>query len=237
MASFGILAKFQKDDFELFQALVELGDEADNKVDGGGEVSTEEPGGSRPPASTEHQDQAEEVAVPEEDMDWGWAAIYPLEESTCGEDASQELLGHESTARQKGIISCRTRMSATVKELTCFSAYDSYSHIGKSGINVTVGEVFEKYMLKNSEPFLFYCSVPPYSRQLFAGTDHSSGFLNIEWADFVHIILLKGSLSCIVGQNMVRMDIGDVLRFDTVNISGVWNPYVRQAELMIVAHE
>ncbi len=31
-------------------------------------------------------------------------------------------------------------------------------------------------------------------RQLFAGTDHSSGFLNIEWADFVHIILLKGSL-------------------------------------------
>ena len=31
-------------------------------------------------------------------------------------------------------------------------------------------------------------------RHLFSGTEDSSGFLNIEWAEFVHIVLLKGNI-------------------------------------------
>ena len=31
-------------------------------------------------------------------------------------------------------------------------------------MDLFVGEVFEKYMLKSNEPFLFYCSIPPYTR-------------------------------------------------------------------------
>ena len=58
----------------------------------------------------------------------------------------------------------------------------------------TVTDVFEKYMMKNTEPFLFYCSVPPYTRKMFGGTEHSLGFLEIQWAEMVYIILLRGNI-------------------------------------------
>ena len=30
--------------------------------------------------------------------------------------------------------------------------------------SLVVAEVFQKYLLRNNEPFLFYCRVPPYAR-------------------------------------------------------------------------
>ena len=70
----------------------------------------------------------------------------------------------------QGIINCLTRFSDIPRDLTCFSAYDRYcrpvSEGGEEGEedHLVVGEVFKKYMLKNNEPFLFYCNIPPYTK-------------------------------------------------------------------------
>ncbi|XP_023341846.1 uncharacterized protein LOC111711681 isoform X2 [Eurytemora carolleeae] len=210
--NYRILSEFQKDDFELFQMLVGWGS---------GEGSLEE----------------EDSKELQDDDFWGWGGVFPLEELPQEDDRVQDL-PMTSSARQKGIISCTTRMTAAPKELTCFSSYDRYSRCKhEETMDLFVGEVFEKYMLKSTEPFLFYCSIPPYTRQLFNGSTDSPGFLNIEWAEFVHIILLEGSISCIVSCNLVRMEKGDVLRFDTSNTAGLWNYGIRKAEILVVAHE
>jgi hypothetical protein len=39
-----------------------------------------------------------------------------------------------------------------------------YKDSQKDEPSLTVSEIFQKYMLKNTEPFLFYCRVPPYTR-------------------------------------------------------------------------
>ncbi|XP_023341845.1 uncharacterized protein LOC111711681 isoform X1 [Eurytemora carolleeae] len=137
--NYRILSEFQKDDFELFQMLVGWGS---------GEGSLEE----------------EDSKELQDDDFWGWGGVFPLEELPQEDDRVQDL-PMTSSARQKGIISCTTRMTAAPKELTCFSSYDRYSRCKhEETMDLFVGEVFEKYMLKSTEPFLFYCSIPPYTR-------------------------------------------------------------------------
>ena len=58
----------------------------------------------------------------------------------------------------------------------CFS----YSKCGKEdSTDLFVGEVFQKYMLKSTEPFLFYCSIPPYTR--FISYFYSSSALKLNF--------------------------------------------------------
>ena len=40
-----------------------------------------------------------------------------------------------------------------------------------------------------------------------------------------------------VASSLARMNEGDILRFDTVNNSGIWNLTCMPAEIIIVAHE
>jgi hypothetical protein len=46
--------------------------------------------------------------------------------------------------------------------LVCFAT--RYKDSQKEEPSLTVSEIFQKYMLKNTEPFLFYCKIPPYTR-------------------------------------------------------------------------
>ena len=74
-------------------------------------------------------------------------------------------------------------MSDTERELTCFSAYDKYTRYsvgttvqystvqyrdlcrtGQVEDSLVVAEIFQKYLLRNNEPFLFYCRIPAYAR-------------------------------------------------------------------------
>ena len=114
------------------------------------------------------------------------SGIFPLDEIPT-EQLDVFGLPLESTARQtvlslvvllefydicilKGIINCLTRFSDIPKDLTCFSAYDRYCRPSIHGReeqeddHLLVGEVFQKYMLKNNEPFLFYCNIPAYTK-------------------------------------------------------------------------
>ena len=62
----------------------------------------------------------------------------------------------DATAKDKSFSS--------LQELTCFSSYDKYTRTGQMEDSLVVAEVFQKYLLRNNEPFLFYCRVPPYAR-------------------------------------------------------------------------
>jgi hypothetical protein len=113
------------------------------------------------------------------------SGIFPLDEIPT-EHLDLPSLALESTARQtvglsdrqtgdlyfslQGIINCLTRFSDIPRDLTCFSAYDRYCRPTNDNgeepeeDHLVVGEVFQKYMLKNNEPFLFYCNIPPYTK-------------------------------------------------------------------------
>ena len=43
--------------------------------------------------------------------------------------------------------------------------------------------------------------------------------------------------SCVIASNLVRMGEGDILRFDTLNTSGIWNLSPNQCEIIVIAHE
>ena len=64
---------------------------------------------------------------------------------------------------------------------------------------------------------------------MFGGSPETSGFLDIQWADIVYIVVLKGTIrfvicllsevpknkiftSCVIASNLVRMTVGDILR-------------------------
>ena len=71
-------------------------------------------------------------------------------------------------------------------------------------------------------------------RRMFGGSPQTAGFLDIQWADIVFILVLRGSIrwvviviiivghhrsilaysSCVVANNLVRMDVGDILRYN-----------------------
>jgi len=87
-----------------------------------------------------------------------------------------------------------TRMSDYSKDLTCFSSYDLYSKAGHLEERLVVSEIFQKYLLRNNEPFLFYCRIPAYTKRMFGGSPETAGFLDIQWADIVFILVLRGTL-------------------------------------------
>lgn len=208
-----ILKEFGKEDYEVFQMLISHGDKLKLPVE---EIA------------------ADEILTA--------SGIFPLDEIPT-EHLDISDLPLESTARQTGIINCLTRFSDIPRDLTCFSAYDRYCRPVTDGgeepeeDHLVVGEVFKKYMLKNNEPFLFYCNIPPYTKRMFGGSPDSTGFLDIQWADIVYILVLRGSVSCVIASNLVRMTEGDILRFDTLNTSGIWNLSPRSSEIIVVAHE
>jgi len=74
-------------------------------------------------------------------------------------------------------------------------------------------------------------------RRMFGGSPDSTGFLDIQWATMVYVVVLHGSLSCVLGASLVRMAPGDILRFDTLNTSGIWNLSPRPTEIIVIAHE
>lgn len=211
--NFSILKEFGRDDFDTFQMLVTHG---------------------------------EGLNLPEEDLPADSlleaTGVFPLDEIPT-EHLNMPNLAVDSTARQMGIINCLTRFSDGPRDLTCFSAYDRYCKpVPETGEpeddeNLVVGEIFKKYMLNHNEPFLFYCNVPPYTKRMFGGSPDSTGFLDIQWADMVFILVLRGSVSCVVASNLVRMTEGDILRFDTLNTSGIWNLSPVPSEVIVVAHE
>ena len=104
---------------------------------------------------------------------------------------------------------------------------------------------------------------------MFGGSPQTAGFLDIQWADIVFILVLRGSVrweslssillvrlkflpsSCLVANTLVRMEAGDILRFeilreflnrfsprfDTMNTSGLWNLSPQSSEVIVIAHE
>ena len=51
-------------------------------------------------------------------------------------------------------------------------------------------------------------------RRMFGGSPETAGFLDIQWADIVFILVLRGRLSSVIANNLVRMEEGDILRYD-----------------------
>jgi len=207
--NFGVLKLLGKDDYEIFQILVDRSEMSQELL---------------PPEEI----QAEQMMAA--------GGIFPIDE-VPNEQLNIPNLSIDSTARQTGVVRCLTRMSDSTKELTCFSSYDRYSKTGQMEDSLVVAEVFQKYLLRNNEPFLFYCRIPPYAKRMFGGSPETAGFLDIQWADIVFILVTRGSVSCVVGNNLVRMNEGDILRFDTMNTSGIWNMSPKFCEIIVIAHE
>ena len=51
------------------------------------------------------------------------------------------------------------------------------------------------------------------------------------------IVLIIFTSSSVIANNLVRMTEGDILRFDTMNSSGLWNLSARACEVIVIAHE
>ena len=51
-----------------------------------------------------------------------------------------------------------------VREMEVRKAIGGLAGKKAAGLDGLVAEVFQKYLLRNNEPFLFYCRVPPYAR-------------------------------------------------------------------------
>ena len=88
-------------------------------------------------------------------------------QSTARQTVSQNISQNIGRPRQcvmQGVLSCLTRMSDYIKDLTCFSSYDLYSKAGHLEERLVVSEIFQKYLLRNNEPFLFYCRIPAYTK-------------------------------------------------------------------------